>query len=175
MSPGELIEFLLESIWFLLPSYVATIIPVFARKINFLDISINDKIFGKNKTYRGFLFGILFSIVTVYLQVFLYKKYLLITAISIVNYDKIDYLLFGFLMGFGALFGDLVKSFFKRQLKIKEGASWFPFDQFDFVIGSLIFVSVVFIPSLVHVICMITISIILHYIVVRISYSVGLR
>ncbi|MBR9703121.1 CDP-archaeol synthase, partial [Candidatus Woesearchaeota archaeon] len=43
---------------------------------------------------------------------------------------------FGFLAGFGALLGDLVESFIKRQLGFKSGELFFPWDKIDFVIGA---------------------------------------
>jgi CDP-2,3-bis-(O-geranylgeranyl)-sn-glycerol synthase len=45
---------------------------------------------------------------------------------------------FGIAISFGALAGDLVKSFAKRQLAIAPGRSWFPFDQLDYIAGALI-------------------------------------
>jgi CDP-2,3-bis-(O-geranylgeranyl)-sn-glycerol synthase len=41
-------------------------------------------------------------------------------------------------MGFGALAGDAIKSFFKRQMSVPSGESWFPFDQIDYIVGGLI-------------------------------------
>jgi CDP-2,3-bis-(O-geranylgeranyl)-sn-glycerol synthase len=38
----------------------------------------------------------------------------------------------------GALTGDAVRSFFKRQMNIAPGKSWFPFDQFDYVFGGVV-------------------------------------
>jgi CDP-2,3-bis-(O-geranylgeranyl)-sn-glycerol synthase len=38
----------------------------------------------------------------------------------------------------GALFGDIVESFFKRRIGKERGESWYPFDQLDFVLGALI-------------------------------------
>ena len=40
-------------------------------------------------------------------------------------------------MGFGALTGDAIKSFFKRRVNIPPGVSWFPFDQIDYIIGGI--------------------------------------
>jgi CDP-2,3-bis-(O-geranylgeranyl)-sn-glycerol synthase len=34
---------------------------------------------------------------------------------------------------------DALKSFFKRQCNIAPAASWFPFDQVDYVIGGIVF------------------------------------
>jgi CDP-2,3-bis-(O-geranylgeranyl)-sn-glycerol synthase len=42
----------------------------------------------------------------------------------------------GGLLGFGAIMGDVLKSFFKRRIGIASGKSWPFFDQVDFVIGT---------------------------------------
>jgi CDP-2,3-bis-(O-geranylgeranyl)-sn-glycerol synthase len=39
---------------------------------------------------------------------------------------------------FGALFGDIIESFFKRRLGKERGENWIPFDQLDFIVGALI-------------------------------------
>ena len=47
-------------------------------------------------------------------------------------------LLFGALLGFAALVGDAVKSYFKRRRGKERGAPWVPFDQLDFVVVGLL-------------------------------------
>ena len=42
-------------------------------------------------------------------------------------------------MSAGALIGDAVESYFKRQRRIPSGQPWFPFDQTDYIIGGLLF------------------------------------
>ena len=46
-------------------------------------------------------------------------------------------LVFGLLMGSGAMLGDMAKSFLKRRLNIRSGRPFPPFDQLDFIIGAL--------------------------------------
>lgn len=45
--------------------------------------------------------------------------------------------LFGACLGFAALVGDAVKSYFKRRRGKERGAPWVPFDQLDFVVFGL--------------------------------------
>lgn len=45
--------------------------------------------------------------------------------------------LYGAILGFAALVGDAVKSYFKRRLGKEGGAPWVPFDQLDFVVFGL--------------------------------------
>ena len=40
---------------------------------------------------------------------------------------------------FGALFGDIIESFFKRRMGRNRGEDWIPFDQLDFILGVLFF------------------------------------
>jgi CDP-2,3-bis-(O-geranylgeranyl)-sn-glycerol synthase len=47
-------------------------------------------------------------------------------------------------LSFGALLGDIVKSFFKRRLGFEKGASFPIADQYDFVIGALLFTYIFF-------------------------------
>ncbi|MBW2992665.1 CDP-archaeol synthase [Candidatus Woesearchaeota archaeon] len=138
-----IITYLISIFWFLLPAGFSNMAPVFFKKFNFLNIPVdfnktfrNKPIFGKNKTFRGFFFGIILSIIIIYIQKLLYPFML---NYSIIDYTSINIYLLGFLLGFGALFGDLIKSFFKRQLNIAPGKPWIPFDQIDWVIGSLLF------------------------------------
>ena len=175
MIIGDILEIALESIWFMMPAYAATIIPLYVKKINFLNYPVSERLFGKNKTYRGFFFGILASILIAYIQIMIFNRYFVMRALSIVLYDRINYILFGFLLGFGSLSGDLVKSFFKRKKRIKEGQQWFPFDSIDYVLGALLFISFIFVPSIEHIIAIVFLSTLLHHFVAKISYAAKIR
>ena len=48
-------------------------------------------------------------------------------------------LLIGFMISFGALIGDMAGSFIKRRFKLKRGAGVPLLDQWNFVIGSVLF------------------------------------
>ena len=95
-------------------------------------------------------------------------KYPFFSNLSLLNYS--NWLAIGFLLGFGALFGDLVKSFFKRRMNIKPGKSFFPWDQLDYTIGALVFILFLYIPSWQLVITILIISTLLHIIVKHIGY-----
>lgn len=133
--------FLLKILYLLLPAAFANMIPVFFRKINFLNYPLDfklkffgNRLFGNNKTFRGLIFGILGSEIIVLLQSFLYK-YELFFNISLVNYNLVNILGFGFLVGFGVLFGDLVSSFVKRRFSFKSGEHFFVLDQINGGLG----------------------------------------
>ncbi|MDD3284240.1 MAG: CDP-archaeol synthase [Patescibacteria group bacterium] len=136
---------ILKLIWLFLPASIANITASIFRSVNFLNYPIDfgfkfreKPLLGKNKTFRGFLFGVLIAIFCVFLQKFFYASTI---SISMIDYSNINIVLLGFLLGFGALFGDSFKSFFKRQKNIDSGKSWIPFDQIDWIVGAVIFVS----------------------------------
>ena len=78
-------------------------------------------------------------------------------------------------MGLGVLFGDLVKSFFKRRFNIKPGAPWFPFDQLDALIGGLLLTGFVYkIPTNIVLFLIITVPL-LHVLINHLGFYLGLK
>ncbi len=134
--------------WFFAPAGLANVLAFASGKIRFLRpynypvdfyLKIRGKrILGSHKTIRGFIVGILVAIIGVYLQIFLYEHVALLRKIYPLDYSTLNPILLGFLLGFGALAGDAVKSFFKRQRGIQPGRSWVPFDQIDYILGGII-------------------------------------
>ena len=148
--------------------------PVFVRKLNFLNYPINKELFGENKTVRGFFSAIFIAILVIYIQWYLYK-FDAIKKISLINYYEINLLFVGFLSGFGAITGDLIKSYFKRRRKIKPGHSWMPFDQIDFMLGSLLFLYPLFNLKLNNVFVLLVITPFLHILVNHVGYYLKIR
>ena len=177
--PETFALFLLKCFYFMLPAYFANMAPVMAKKIRLfafpIDFSrtINNKpVFGKNKTFRGFVFGTIFAIIIAYLQFSLYNIDFF-RNISFFSYQ--NWLLFGILMGFGALAGDLIKSFFKRRLGIKPGENFIPFDQTDFVVGALVLIMPIFSLTLKIFIVSLLLSFILHIIINHLAFYLKIR
>jgi CDP-2,3-bis-(O-geranylgeranyl)-sn-glycerol synthase len=168
-----------------MPAYFANMAPVIAKRLKILqwvnkpiDMNVNFEdgkpIFGKHKTYRGFIVAILMGILIAYLQLLLYKVPFF-RWISITDYSSP--LLLGFLLGAGAITGDLIKSFFKRRISIRPGRKFIPFDQIDFVLGAYIFVLPFYfnILTIYIIISSIIVSFFLHIIVNHISFYLGIR
>jgi len=161
-----MLEYILSLIWFYFPAGAANMAPVLFKWFPFLNYPVDfgkkfaDKpIFGPHKTYRGFVFGILAAVAWLALQRFVYNINL---AYTLIDYNSINIWYLGFLMGFGALLGDLVRSFVKRRLDIAPGKSWFPWDQIDFIIGAIIF-SYLYIPlSIDRILVAVILGVILH-------------
>ncbi|HLD88615.1 MAG TPA: CDP-2,3-bis-(O-geranylgeranyl)-sn-glycerol synthase [Candidatus Nanoarchaeia archaeon] len=169
--------FVLKCVYFMLPAYFANMAPVFFRKIKFLDIPIdvNKKflgkpIFGKNKTYRGLFFGILLGFLVFLLQKSLSEQ---LNAISLIDYSSVP-LILGILLSAGAIVGDLIKSFIKRRIRIKEGQPFIPFDQLDFALGALLF-SFAYIPNWQSAVVILAVSPILHIIVNHLAFYLKIR
>jgi CDP-2,3-bis-(O-geranylgeranyl)-sn-glycerol synthase len=145
---------ILFAIWFFGPAGLANAAPVFASRIAALDtlnIPIDlgkhfrgKRIFGDHKTVRGFVAGVFVGIVTGVLQHLLYMNIAWVRHFSLISYESLlTSVMLGILLSFGALFGDAVKSFFKRQFSVPSGKAWFPFDQIDYIVGGLLFSSIV--------------------------------
>ena len=170
---------ILQCFYFMLPAYFANMAPVIVKKINILNLPIdfnkkisNKPLFGKNKTFRGLVFGVLFAIIIAYIQFIFYNNNFL-SDFALTDYS--NWLLLGFLMGFGAIFGDLVKSFVKRRLNYEPGKPFVPWDQTDFVIGALIFVFPLVTLSISKIIIIIILSFVLHIIVNHLAFYTGVR
>ena len=176
---AEFTLFLLKCFYLMLPAYFANMAPVMVKKINLFAFPIdfnkqinNTPVLGKNKTFRGLVFGVIFAIIVAYLQSLLYNAGFF-RNISFFNYQ--NWLLFGFLMGSGALMGDLVKSFLKRRLGIKPGAKFVPFDQTDFVVGALIFIMPIFDLALKIFVTSLVLSFVLHIITNHLAFYMKIR
>jgi CDP-2,3-bis-(O-geranylgeranyl)-sn-glycerol synthase len=158
--------------------------PVFAKKfgvLKFLARPVDggrtfrgQPIFGDHKTWRGFLVGVAAAIAVTWLQYFLYSIKIF-KNLSLLNYSETNLWLLGFLLGFGALFGDLIKSFFKRRMNLAPGAPWIPFDPIDFVVGALVFVNFIFIPPWQAILVIILITPILHILTNRIGFFLKIK
>jgi CDP-2,3-bis-(O-geranylgeranyl)-sn-glycerol synthase len=136
----------LTALLFFLPAGIANTVPVFAAKLpvikkweyplDFYKEYQGKRIFGDHKTIRGLITGMLFGVVTSGLIQIWYLHDPSLRSLLTVNLAGFNFIIFGLLSGFGALAGDAAKSFFKRRTNLKPGATWFPFDQIDFVIGA---------------------------------------
>lgn len=118
---------LIEAILFIFPAYCANATPVLAGGGLTMDFGKNffdgKRLFGSNKTFRGFFFGLSIGILVGLAESVLFE------------YPP----LFVILPPLGALTGDLFGAFLKRRLGIQPGDLLPIIDQIDFVIGALIF------------------------------------
>ncbi len=94
---------------------------------------------------------------------------------SQVDYTKLPILVLGPLFGFGALAGDCIESFFKRQVSREPGEGWFPFDQTDYIIGGAIATMPFVQLTIVQYLLLIVIWLAMHVVVSYIGYRLGLK
>jgi CDP-2,3-bis-(O-geranylgeranyl)-sn-glycerol synthase len=122
---------IIQAIAFIFPAYCANATPVLAgggTKIDFGKNFIDGKrLFGNNKTFRGFLFGWIVGLGVGLVECYFFPSHILSLP-----------MLFAVLTPFGALLGDLTAAFFKRRLDIAPGGLFPLVDQIDFVIGALV-------------------------------------
>lgn len=137
-------------LWFFAPAGFANLAPVLANNvpvikrysqpIDFGKTFRGKRILGDHKTFRGIAAGIVMGLLVGSLQMLAYNNSSFIRDVSgTIDYSHPVYILMGATLGFGALCGDSVKSFFKRQIGVAPGKSWIPFDQIDFILGAIIF------------------------------------
>ena len=179
-----MLDVIIQSLWFIIPAAGSNMSAFLSRKIPFLNypVDFNKKlwgksIFGKNKTYRGLFFGTLVGMIFAYLQYLFYPlaNSWGIGFFYIIDYSVINVFLLGFLLGFGAVIGDLIESFFKRRVDIAPGKSWFPFDQLDWVVFALFLVSFYLMISWWHIIFILLFMLFLHPAINLIAYLLRLK
>jgi len=116
---------------FILPAYIANASPVLLGGGAPIDFGKNffdgKRIFGDNKTIRGFFAGLFTGLLTGNLL-----------AIFCPIVPSFQFMLSAFFLSLGTMFGDLVGSFIKRRIGSKPG-SYAIFDSFLFILFALLF------------------------------------
>ncbi|MGH7195614.1 MAG: CDP-archaeol synthase [Candidatus Saccharimonadales bacterium] len=174
------------ALWFFLPAGAANMVPVLVAKISWLKqynapIDFGRKfrgqrLLGPHKTLRGLISGILAATFVVFLQQLLAQHYGAINHwTSGVDYKTLNVLIVGPLLGFGALAGDAIESFFKRQRKMPAGKGWFPFDQTDYIIGGALAVAPFIHLTLRQYVILIILWLIVHIVVNYIGYLLKIK
>jgi len=150
--------------YFIIPAYVANGMPVLFGGGQPLDLGKSffdgKRIFGINKTTRGFISGILLgSLVSLIMELILMGGLLLL----------------GILASLGSLLGDLFGSFLKRRLGLNSGSSLPLIDQLDFVIGALIITYPFYNFSIEMILLVLLITPPIHITANAIAYSLKLK
>jgi CDP-2,3-bis-(O-geranylgeranyl)-sn-glycerol synthase len=123
----EIATLIIEALKFIFPAYCANAVPVIVGGGPPLDLGKKffdgKPIFGKNKTFRGFFFGLAIGVTVGLVESILFGYPLLFSVFS----------------PLGALMGDLAGAFLKRRLGIAPGGLLPIIDQVDFVVGAILF------------------------------------
>lgn len=160
-----MLKLIFASLWYLLPAALGNHnascggrlpLPGFIKKaLEKIAVPIDRgsswkgrEIFGKNKTWRGLVVGVVTGVLVAGVQALLYYNFYFFSDNTVVDYSQVNFVLIGALMGGGALAGDLVESFIKRRLGKPSGKPWFPWDQADWILGALLLSSIVYLPPL---------------------------
>lgn len=181
-----MVQDILFAIWFLLPAAAANAIPIVAAAIPFLkkfDAPIDGgktwrghELLGSHKTWRGIIAGIIISTLLLWIQQLLFENYEWAQYLAAdVNYSALPVLLLGPLFALGALGGDAIESFFKRQRNIKSGGKWIPFDQLDYIIGSVVVSLFFVILSPMQYVWIFIVWFIMHLLFSFVGYKLGLK
>ena len=178
-----MLNLILVSFYFVLPAYLANMMPVITAKLGLfkslgrpIDGGLKlgqDYLFGQNKTWRGLVSAVIGGLIVAFIQSLLFNLPAF-KALSIVDYPKY-WITFGALGGLGAILGDLIKSFFKRRVGIKSGGVWPVFDQLDFILGFFFFTVWIVNPGSAVLITIMLITLLLHPLTNIAGYLLGFK
>ncbi|HEY4675456.1 MAG TPA: CDP-2,3-bis-(O-geranylgeranyl)-sn-glycerol synthase [Candidatus Bathyarchaeia archaeon] len=159
----EIAQLIIQVLKFIFPAYCANALPVLVGGGLPLDFGKNfvdgKPLFGKNKTFRGFFFGLAIG-----------------TAVGLLESWLFNYpILFGLLLSLGALLGDLFGAFVKRRLGIAPGGLLPVVDQVDFIVGALVFSLPLQIVSWELAVAVLIITPPIHVLTNFVAYKLGLK
>lgn len=153
-------------IYFMLPAYLSNAGALAFGGGKPLDSGRNftdgRRIFGDGVTWRGTIIGIGIGTLVGLTQ-------------GIITGNIPQGMMLGFFLGMGALIGDACGSFIKRRMNIERGRPTPFLDQLDFVVGALVFASIVVILPFNMIILILIISFVLHLSANIIAYLLGLK
>ncbi len=153
-------------IYFMLPAYLANASALAFGGGKPLDFGRNftdgRRIFGDGVTWRGTLIGTGIGTLIGLTQ-------------GLISGNIFQGILLGLFLGGGALIGDACGSFVKRRIKIKRGRPTPFLDQLDFVIGALVFASIIVVIPINMILLILIISVVLHLSANIIAYLIGIK
>ncbi|HBV02477.1 MAG TPA: hypothetical protein DEB69_03620 [Candidatus Komeilibacteria bacterium] len=157
-----------QSLYLLAPAYLANMSATLASKLKILPqpLDHNKKIItnyflGPGKTYGGTLTAMLLALAAVALQSWLFN-FDFFRRLSVIDYAQTNWLILGILSGLGAVGGDIVASFFKRRLHLPSGTMAPFLDQWDFIIGYFLLISLTVSLSRPIIMAALVLTLILH-------------
>lgn len=166
---------MIELLLLMLPMYIANTVPPILAKIPLLkklnmpmDLKFTfrkKRIFGSHKTWRGFIGGTIIATAFFLIQ---QQTGFLQSTINVPIY-------YGTLLAIGALLGDAVESFAKRQLHYEPGKTLFFWDQTDFVIGAMLLTFWIYWPGLLGFLFLLIFSALVSLSAHTIGYFIGVN
>ncbi|MFS8159666.1 MAG: CDP-archaeol synthase [Candidatus Roizmanbacteria bacterium] len=181
----SILKDLLYLLFLFFPAGMANAAPVIAAKIPLLrelnlpldfGVNVNGKrLFGENKTFRGLFTGIFAAGIGVGLQQYLFLNFAVVRELVVIDYLSISKLFLILALGIGPLIGDAIESTIKRQCNIASGQSWMPFDQIDYILGTIVFTLPLFQLHLSRYLLLFVLGIVAHVLTNLISYLLKLK
>ncbi len=127
---------IISAFWIVLPAYIANSSAVIFHGTIPIDLGKfykdNERIFGNGKTIRGFIGGVVAGTLIGYIMM------------NFINFEKVPKFTIPVIVAlvFGAMLGDLTKSFIKRRLHLPQSDKLF-LDSIDFIIGAFVLLMLV--------------------------------
>ncbi|MEK6902299.1 MAG: CDP-2,3-bis-(O-geranylgeranyl)-sn-glycerol synthase [archaeon] len=154
-----------------LPMYMANASPMLFGGKTPLDFNHVMKdgqpLFGKGKTWKGTLMGVLIGSFTGLLLQYFFPAYTAMVSPA--------YLEYAILLSVGAILGDLIGSYIKRRINMKRGQPAHVLDQLDFVVGGLALGLLVSIPNWTGIALLIMITPFMHLAFNRLAYELKIK
>ena len=175
-------------LWIMMPAYLANTIAVVTGGRFPIDqgkkMGDGNRILGNGKTWSGLLGGTIGGIVVGYLQLNFGNSIIegIVGTNSETFWGDTPFLIF-FLLAFGALFGDLTASFFKRRQNLNRGDKYPLLDMYDFIVMSLLLTLILgggwlqtwILDGIVPLFTLLIVTPILHRGVNIIGFKIGLK
>lgn len=141
------------------------------------------RVFGENKTVRGFLVFSLGTATVFAMQAYLGLESAACRALETFDYRGVPSFLFGFTLGLAAMLSELPNSFLKRQLDVASGAPapgvWLPLfyliDQVDMLLGTWLLLALVTEVTLTRVLVSAAVVLLMHQVINFLGYYLGMR
>ncbi len=161
--------FILLFFAYLIPMYLANCAPIIIHGKKPLDFGkkLNGKrILGKGKSILGTLAGIVVGSFAGFLLALFFPQIFLIIP---------NYILLIVLLATGAMLGDIIESFFKRQIGIESGSFLPIFDEIDFILGGFLLSLFIRFPEIEIFFLLVFITIFIHLFTNFVAYKAGLK
>jgi len=172
----------LDILYLALPAFVANASPVIANHLKIwqnlatpIDGSRtwkNKPIFGKNKTWRGFIVAVVAASLVALIQYSLDLP--LFKSASIFN-SALYSLGYGVSVGILCMLGDLAGSFIKRLLRIESGRPFIPLDQTDYMLVYLLGTWFIFTWGTGEIIFLLTFTFFINLVTNLFAYNLGIK
>lgn len=164
---------ILSALYLFLPAFAANAVPVLVQHVPLLrawKTPIAPRLLGSNKTWRGLLVGV-GSALTVGAGQAAVGGWTYATPA--IHGEFSQSLAAALLLGLGALIGDAVESAAKRRMGIAPGRALPVADNIDYVVGGLLLLAPLYVPSLAAVIVLLILGPLLSLLSNIVSYFLG--